>query len=132
MSIAVSQFPVRSIHAGTAPASTVPANNDQVRTRLRLTARGRRVLIALIAVPIIIGAFFAIMNGGGAGASDSRVADTSTYVTVHAGESLWQIAERIAPQADPRDVVDALTSYNHIDGAVQAGERIAIPSQYVH
>ena len=30
----------------------------------------------------------------------------STYVTVAPGDSLWSIAETIAPHADPRDVVD--------------------------
>lgn len=99
-------------------------------TRMRLTTRGRRVVVALIVIPIIIAAFFAALNGGTAGASDVAVADTSAYVTVGSGESLWQIAERIAPNADPRDVVDAISSYNHLDGELQAGQRIAIPAQY--
>ena len=99
-------------------------------TRMRLTTRGRRVVVALIVIPIIIAAFFAALNGGTAGAADVAVADTSVYITVGSGESLWQIAERIAPTADPRDVVDALSSYNHLDGELQAGQRIAIPAQY--
>jgi hypothetical protein len=99
-------------------------------THMRLTVRGRRVVVALIVIPIIIAAFFAALNGGTAGAADVAVADTSVYVTVGSGESLWQIAERIAPSADPRDVVDAISSYNHLDGDLQAGQRIAIPAQY--
>ena len=99
-------------------------------TRLRMTTRGRRVLIALIVLPLVIAAFFAALNGGQAGASNTAVSDSSTYITVHSGESLWQIAERVAPSADPRDVVDALVSYNHLSGDIQAGQRLAIPAEY--
>ena len=99
-------------------------------TRMRLTTRGRRVVVALIVIPIIIAAFFAALNGGQAGASDVAVADHSVYITVGAGESLWQIAERVAPNADPRDVVIEITNYNHLEGDIQAGQRIAIPAQY--
>src|SRR5436309_405246 len=44
-------------------------------------------------------------------------------VVVGTGDTLWSIAERIAPQADPRDVVADLEQANHLSGAtVQAGE----------
>jgi hypothetical protein len=110
--------------------NSTAAITTQATTRMRLTTRGRRVVVALIVIPIIIAAFIAALNGGQAGAADVTVADTSVYITVGSGESLWQIAQRIAPKADPRDVVDAITSYNHLDGELQAGERIAIPAQY--
>jgi hypothetical protein len=99
-------------------------------TRTRLTTRGRRVVTALIVLPIIIAAFIAALNGGQAGASDVSVADHSVYITVGAGESLWQVAERVAPHSDPRDVVIELTNYNHLAGDLQAGQRLAIPAQY--
>jgi hypothetical protein len=98
--------------------------------KLHLTTRGRRVIVALIVIPIILAAFFAALNGGQAGAADVSISDSSTYVTVGAGESLWAIAERVAPHSDPRDVIDAITSYNHLEGDVHAGQRIAIPAQY--
>ena len=117
MSAVISQFPVR------------PLQQPQTATRLRLTKRGRRVLIALVVIPIIVAAFFASLNGGGADATNTAVSDSSVYVTVHFGESLWQIAERVAPNADPRDVVADIQSYNHITD-IEPGQRIAIPSQY--
>lgn len=101
-----------------------------ITTRTRLTTRGRRVVVALIVLPIIITAFFAALSGTAAGASDVAVSDSSVYVTVGSGESLWQIAERIAPQSDPRDVIVEITNYNHLEGEIQAGQRIAIPAQY--
>ena len=118
MSAVISQFPVR------------PVSQPQTATRLRLTQRGRRVLIALVVIPIIVAAFFASLNGGGADATNTAVSDSSLYVTVHFGESLWQIAERVAPNSDPRDVIADLQSYNHISSDVEPGQRIAIPAQY--
>ena len=114
--------------ARTAPARTAPA--QATSGKLHLTTRGRRVIVALIVIPIIVAAFFAALNGGQAGAADVAISDSSTYVTVGAGESLWAIAERVAPHSDPRDVIDAITSYNHLEGDVHAGQRIAIPAQY--
>jgi LysM repeat protein len=113
-------------HHRAAGTSAAPAPTG----KLHLTTRGRRVIVALIVIPIILAAFFAALNGGQAGAADVSISDSSTYVTVGAGESLWAIAERIAPHSDPRDVIDAITSYNHLEGDVQAGQRIAIPAQY--
>ena len=46
------------------------------------------------------------------------------------GQSLWQIAEAVAPEADPRDVVAEIELLNGIAGAIQPGERLAIPAHY--
>jgi hypothetical protein len=52
-------------------------------------------------------------------------------VTINAGESLWQVAERIAPASDPRDVVADIVSLNQLtSSSVEAGQRVAIPSAY--
>lgn len=99
-------------------------------TRLRITQRGKRVLIALIAIPLIIAAFAIALNGGGAIATNASTTNTYSYVTVSAGESLWQLAHTIAPQADPRDVVDAIVRLNQIQGEIQPGMRLAVPSRF--
>jgi hypothetical protein len=108
-------------------ARTAPA------TRLRLTRRGRRVLAAIAAAPVAAGLALAIVSGGGALASreDGAPAGTFDTVTVMSGESLWSIAEDVAPAADPRDVVDAIIDLNQLpSSAVAAGERLAIPAEY--
>lgn len=102
-------------------------------TRLRLTVRGRRVLAAAVAVPVAF-ALGAAMIGGGAAlaARDAGIAPaTFETVTVSVGDSLWGIAAEIAPQADPRDVVDELVRLNALGGVeVVAGQTLAIPAQY--
>lgn len=105
-------------------------------TRLRLTTRGRRVLAALAALPAVIALAWALLSGGAALASldtgsSSESGQTFSTITVAAGDTLWSIAQEVAPQADPRDVVDAFVRLNAIEGAtVMAGERLAIPAEY--
>lgn len=102
-------------------------------TRLRLTARGRRVLASIAALPAVIALSLAVISGGSALASRDAgaLAESFTTVTVTAGQSLWSIAEQVAPGADPRDVVDAIVRLNALDGVtVSAGQQLAIPSEY--
>lgn len=101
------------------------------RMRLRLTRRGRVVLTTLASVPLIIGALVFALNGGGAIASGDQAHVSFQYVTVESGQSLWSIAEKVAPSADPRDVIADIVSLNQLDSAVVSpGQQLAIPTQY--
>lgn len=102
-------------------------------TRLRLTVRGRRALAAVTALPIAVVVAFAVTSGGSALASREEGAAAGSFaeVTVMAGESLWSIAQDVAPAADPRDVVDEIVRLNALEGVtVSAGQRLSIPAEY--
>ncbi len=99
--------------------------------RLRLTRRGRGVLLSLVCTPLVVVALVVGINAGGATASSSATPLTS--VTVSSGESLWQLAHRIAPNSDPRDVVSDIMSVNQLATSdLFPGERLEIPAQYSH
>jgi hypothetical protein len=116
--------------APSAGAVSGPARSS-ARTHLRLTRRGRVVLTSLAAIPLVIGALVFALNGGGAAASGDRAHVQFQYVTVESGQSLWSIAEKVAPSADPRDVIADIVSLNQLDTAVVSpGQRLAIPAQY--
>lgn len=120
-----------SISFSTAAVIPAPA---RPATRLRLTARGRGVLLALASVPLAAGIAFAALSGGSATASgdDATVVSVST-VTVMPGDTLWSIASRIAPTADPRDVIGDISRMNLLRGGeIQIGQELAIPGQYAH
>lgn len=102
-------------------------------TRLRLTVRGRRLLAGVAALPAVVAVSIAVVSGGGALASSEAGAPVGTFptVTVMAGESLWTIAEEVAPQADPRDVVDAIIRLNALGSSpLAAGQTLSIPVEY--
>jgi LysM repeat protein len=79
----------------------------------------------------VIGALLFALNGGGATASLQGSSEPFQYVTVEAGQSLWQLADQLAPNADPRDVIAQLIQLNRLESAdVFAGQELAIPAQY--
>jgi len=54
-------------------------------------------------------------------------------VTVSSGETVWTLGEISCPNADPRDVVDAIVARNHLDGTneIQLGDVLWVPTQSV-
>jgi hypothetical protein len=111
-----------------------PAMPDLVRpagqTRLRLTRRGRVVVTALAALPLVLGVLVGSLGSGGAiaGIDDGTSSATFDTMVVGAGDSLWEIAVAIAPTADPRDVIHEIMRLNGLrDAVVQPGQRLALP-----
>lgn len=102
-----------------------------VTPRLRLTKRGRGVLMTVAATPLVIAALFFVLQGTPATASLEGSSAGFSYVTVESGQSLWQLAEQIAPAADPRDTISEIMTLNQLDSAdVFAGQQLALPARY--
>ena len=81
----------------------------------RLTRRGRLLLTLTIAA-------FAALGWSGIHATAQADAPMQR-IEVKAGDTLWSIAERLAPGADPREMVYELRSINHLDSAqLQPGQ----------
>lgn len=128
-----STVPMNSAASMNSTASIAAATGSSAapRVRLRLTRRGRAVLTALAALPVVIIALVFALNGGVAAATGEQAHVTFHYVTVQSGDSLWSVAERLAPNADPRDVIADLVSLNGLESAVVTpGQQLAIPTQY--
>jgi LysM domain len=97
---------------------------------LRLTRRGRVVAAAatlLIAVFTLVG----VVSRAGALRDTAPVpASAPAQVVVAPGETLWSIAERVAPDRDPRTVVAGIQRLNDLPTAdVRAGQtlRLRVP-----
>jgi len=116
------------------PAALPVRSAAGAATRLRLTTRGRRLLVALAALPLAAGIGFAALSGGSALASGEATATTDfDTVTVMPGDTLWAIAEDVAPGADPRIVISEIQKLNALSsGSLQVGQQLAIPGQYTH
>lgn len=101
---------------------------------LRLTRRGRFVFIGvpLILVAALILTLSGFLNAPAKAAeSAAGLSLTPTVtVTVQPGESLWAIAESVAPERDPRDVVTDIIQLNNLEAArVVPGQALFIPSK---
>jgi LysM domain len=106
--------------------STSTASAALARQPIHLTRRGRLVAtLALVAVSTgLLGLTqpeaFALGHGDG---------PATTRITVRPGETLWAIADRVAPNADPRSTIARLESINHLrSSTVPAGSVLLVPS----
>ena len=94
-----------------------------VPSRIRLTRRGRVLLLVLAAIAV-----YAAFGLGRASAGAVHTPPHASTVVVHPGESLWSIAVREFPNSDPRDVVGELKSLNHLSSAdLAAGQKLRLP-----
>jgi len=102
-----------------------------VRTRLRLTHRGQVALILLVTLVITVAMSIFVLGATGANASSEAAAVEHTYISVQAGETLWQLAEELDPNADPRDLIAEIVALNDLPSStVEAGQRIALPLRF--
>jgi nucleoid-associated protein YgaU len=98
---------------------------ERARARARqeaMMSRRRRAGTALVTLAVIVATLLA---GGTAPASRPGA---PRAVVVAAGDTLWGIADRYAPDGiDRRAYVDALIEINELVGMPRAGQRIVLP-----
>ncbi|MGY5882675.1 LysM peptidoglycan-binding domain-containing protein [Modestobacter lacusdianchii] len=95
---------------------------------LRLTDRGRRVAAGLsVAIGLSIAAATVVVVELGDRDGGLRLAGSSTVV-VQSGDTLWSIAREVAPEEDPRAVVDAIVELNGLDSVdLLPGAELELP-----
>jgi len=97
---------------------------------LRLTRRGRIVLAVLAAVAASLFALAAVrgMPAAGSTAPAGAPGHSMTRIVVQPGQTLWSIAMRADPHADPRLVVQRIIAANALPGgSVHAGQHLVVP-----
>jgi hypothetical protein len=125
-----------AIHPSLANVNTL---NRRVKTpenrhisRVRLTPRGRLLarLAVITSLSILLLSGFAAVTGATAGSSDTAIPTPYVKVSVKPGDTLWSIAESIAPQGDRRSLVADIVDINHLESLeLQAGQKIYIPTR---
>ncbi|WP_430593337.1 LysM peptidoglycan-binding domain-containing protein [Humidisolicoccus flavus] len=97
---------------------------------LKITARGRRALALVIAVPVLaVGALLGV-QAQSAVATEAGADVAYQSITVMQGQSLWDIANEVAPSANTRDVILEIAQLNDVSGALQPGQSLFIPLEY--
>ena len=103
-----------------------PTPRPAMGLRPRPTAavfRRRRigVLVAVVALVLAAAQATTVLGGNPLAAPGHRPA----VVTVAPGDTLWSVVERLAPDADPRPIVDRL-AHERGTSLVQVGERLTL------
>lgn len=110
-----------------AARASAPQGGRLVRPRrgsVHLTRRGRLVavllLLVVLTVAFSVGRVTSTALGSGAGAGNE--------VVVQRGDTLWSIAERIAPNADPRTTAADLMAINGLGTpSLEVGQHLRLP-----
>jgi hypothetical protein len=106
------------------------ARSTGATPRLRITARGRAVVTGVVALPFVAIIAILALNGGGAVATGESGRPLES-ITVLSGQSLWEVAEDLAPQEDPREVIADFVAVNTLVSAeVRPGQQLDVPSEY--
>jgi hypothetical protein len=106
VTIATNRTPIRAVAAGRAPSRRRVRRATYVRRRLSVVG----LAVGLVLVTAQAGAAL-----GGSSPDAPGRAPTVASTVVGPGDSLWSVAERLAPGDDPRPVVDALREARHGD-----------------
>jgi LysM domain len=97
-------------------------------SKRQLNPSARRFLRTATVVAVSTVAVVGFLTGQAANAGSTATQAHFNYVTIHSGESLWQLANQVAPDQDPRDFIAKVIDLNNLTSAdVVAGQRIALP-----
>lgn len=132
MTAQIIEFPMHRVRRPVQSARNTRAVQPvyQVRTSVKVA---RAVIFWSLVFGVVYGLFFSSgSNMGSAEASNDKVISSSstdfTYITVMSGDTLWSLAERYAPNRDPRDFIYDLVSLNNLnDSVLSSGMRLALP-----
>lgn len=109
--------------SGPSPAAQAPR---PAGPSTRLTARGRLAVVA--ALVLLLFAAFSLGRTGAQGSTELPPRAQLEQTTVAPGDTLWAVAQRIAPGQDPRPVVDQIRRLNDLSGgSLQAGQQLLLP-----
>ena len=99
--------------------------SDVRRPPLRLTRRGRSVVLGLFVLLAVVAS--GVLFTTASRASGSRNASAPTVV-VRPHDTLWSIATRTSPRRDPYLTVTEIRRLNRLDGyVVHPGDTLVVP-----
>jgi nucleoid-associated protein YgaU len=112
------------------PAARRSAQHPTMVNATSVATYQRRRLVVLVAAMLVLGVVIAGVIGatGTSAQADQAVAGQSVEprtVVAQPGDTLWAIAQRVAPQANVSELVDELVRLN--GDAIVAGQLVRIP-----
>ena len=105
----------------------VPLGYGAPQARIRAPRLTKAVrLAAAVAVTLVV-----VGGAGWMGQAASPGVPVETALTrVGAGETVWDVAQRVAPRSDQRAVVERIRQLNGMaDSAIQPGQQLQVPDE---
>jgi hypothetical protein len=100
--------------------------HQQPVSPVRLTRRGRVVVVLAFLGALMAGGF--TLGHAPSEASGRMHPIKPQTVTVQPGDTLWTVAERVAPHTDPRLIVAQIQSANHLRSPqLLTGMQLVVP-----
>ena len=98
-------------------------------SRVVATCAPRRPRLSAVWVLAVASVACAAVYGLGAlsSAVEPSLPSETTVVRVQPGESLWELAGRVAPRSDASAVVERIRELNGVEGAVEPGQPLTVP-----
>ncbi|WP_051343463.1 LysM peptidoglycan-binding domain-containing protein [Pseudonocardia spinosispora] len=117
-----------AVRSGARPVPVRPVRRPAPRVVLDSRIRLRRAVASVVLLAVGMAVVVAALGLLSDAVASARVPDTTGVVQVHGAESLWQVARRVAPSADPAAVAARIVELNHLNSpSVQAGQRLVSP-----
>ena len=110
------------------PAHLATVHQLPVRPQAEVYRRRRLVALALI-VGLVLGAVSFMQQADATPTPEGQLAESVTVV-VQPGDTLWGIATTLAPDADPRGLVDQLTDLAG-GSQLQPGQQLVVPGHWL-
>lgn len=128
----------------TTPTISVGTLTPPAPSAVRLTARGRALLLVVLMLGTVLAAAVSVIGPGTAAPPTAAASPApagpdawgaelaqrglATAHTVAAGDTLWDLASAIEPAGDPRPLIDRIQLMNGMsDGRLTVGERLWLP-----
>jgi LysM repeat protein len=104
----------------------------QIQGQVSPSARrflARKLLRGAVVLGLAGGSIFGFVSTAVATSSASQSASSEfEYVTVSAGQTLWGLAESLAPNSNPQDWMQEVVNLNNLSSTdLTPGQRIAVP-----
>jgi len=104
----------------------------QIQGQMSPSARrflARKLLRGAVVLGLAAGSIFGFVSTAVATSSASQSTSSEfEYVTVSAGQTLWGLAESLAPNTNPQDWMQEVVNLNNLSSTdLIPGQRIAVP-----
>lgn len=113
-------------HSAAAEVLAFPTAVVRARTARHQQALFLRRRVTVATVALLLAAALGLTVGG-ASAGVPVSSDAPRSVRIASGDTLWGLASRYAPEADPRAFVDEVLRLNDLSGPPAVGTKVRLP-----